>query len=800
MNTQFPDNYSSTLPYFGNCELLPFTPDDSECVWQWVRAEHAHFWGMQQHSLDEVRDFYLTLNQSTHSQAYLLYRDGKPIALTEIYSPDSDQVGKTYDVQSGDIGMHILLAPSTTREPNFSFHVMQFVMQALFSQRANLRVVVEPDVRNHKIHTLNKRVGFIHTKTIQMGEKQAYLGFCTRESFERAIAIEAKINQSQSNKSMLSTAEHLNDTHYAAATRALVRKMISEFCHERLLSPMHLSESTYALTFDGGEYQFNASQMLLAHWNIDSQSIVKIVKEEHGQVQIPLNAQHFVLEFADILGLNGLQLATYLEEVASTLASACFKRQHETLSSSELAQAEFQTLEAAMTEGHPVFIANNGRIGFSSNEYQQFAPECARPVRLLWIAVSNTVAEFTSSIVEQQSDLLANELDITLRDTFNQVLNTHNIHPDNVTLMPVHPWQWQHKLSLIFSSEIANKQIVLLGESDDYYQAQQSIRTFYNISHPSKHYVKVALSILNMGFMRGLSAKYMRVTPAINTWAHSLLSKDATLSECQFSLLQEHSTAGFTTDTFSHSAVGDTPYQKMLAALWRTSPSSLISNDEQLMTMAALLHKDYKGNSLLAALITRSPLSPAQWIQRYLNVYLTPILHCFYKYKLVFMPHGENLILRMHNSVPVGIFMKDIGEEVCLLNADIDLPDNISRICISMPEDIELLSIFTDIFDCIFRFMVEDLVNAGLMSEVQFWTLVSNIIEQYQQAHPELSERFQQYDIFTASFKHSCLNRLQLGNNKQMVDLTDPANSLKFAGELDNPLHLIRSQQFKEAS
>jgi hypothetical protein len=38
-------------------------------------------------------------------------------------------------------------------------------------------------------------------------------------------------------------------------------------------------------------------------------------------------------------------------------------------------------------------------------------------------------------------------------------------------------------------------------------------------------------------------------------------------------------------------------------------------------------------------------------------------------------------------------------------------------------------------------------------------------------------------DLFTLS----CLNRLQLRNNRQMVDLTDPSGALQFAGTLPNP-------------
>ena len=73
--------------------------------------------------------------------------------------------------------------------------------------------------------------------------------------------------------------------------------------------------------------------------------------------------------------------------------------------------------------------------------------------------------------------------------------------------MPVHPWQWENKLAVTFAAEIAQQHIIHLGTGADNYQAQQSIRTFFNRSTPDRCYVKTALSVLNMGFMRGLSPR-----------------------------------------------------------------------------------------------------------------------------------------------------------------------------------------------------------------------------------------------------------------------------------------------------
>ena len=43
-------------------------------------------------------------------------------------------------------------------------------------------------------------------------------------------------------------------------------------------------------------------------------------------------------------------------------------------------------------------------------------------------------------------------------------------------------------------------------------------------------------------------------------------------------------------------------------------------------------------------------------------------------------------------------------------------------------------------------------------------------------------------DLRAERFAHSCLNRLQLRNTLQMVDLTDQSASLIYAGTLANPI------------
>ena len=57
--------------------------------------------------------------------------------------------------------------------------------------------------------------------------------------------------------------------------------------------------------------------------------------------------------------------------------------------------ADYQDVEAAMTEGHPGFVANNGRIGFGIDDYERWAPESGRPVRLVWLACRRELSELS---------------------------------------------------------------------------------------------------------------------------------------------------------------------------------------------------------------------------------------------------------------------------------------------------------------------------------------------------------------------------------------------------------------------
>ncbi|MEE4001203.1 IucA/IucC family siderophore biosynthesis protein [Tenacibaculum sp. FZY0031] len=599
---------------------------------------------------------------------------------------------------------------------------------------------------------------------------------------------------------MTNNIAHLQPDVWKFVNRQLIKKAISEFSHELILTPEFILEEEdggiYQITSDNNKfiYRFKAKKYLLDHWLVDTKSIIKKNKTSE---EIDLDALHFITEFQNTLEIPNEFLATYLEEITSTLSGAAYKYANEKFLANELAERSFQEIERAMTEGHPCFVANNGRIGFNIDDYHVYAPESNHLFKIVWIAAHKKYVTYTAVEGYEYEKLLESELGKEKLASFKTVVKKQNLSLENYIFMPVHPWQWRNKIVAVFGADIAQKNIILVGESNDKFSAQQSIRTLFNASHPEKLYTKTALSILNMGFMRGLSPYYMQSTPHITRWITDLLADDAYLKKNGFTMLGEVATVGY--HNHYYEVLGKTnPHNKMLSALWRESPYTKISSNQRVLTMAALLHVDYQENSLLVSLIEASPYDAGIWVQRYLKAYLAPLLHCFFKHEFVFMPHGENLILVLEENTPVHVLMKDITEEVIVFNEEMYLPEHAKRLFTKTSDTMKILSIFTDVFDCFFRFMAQQLDRYANFSEENFWQLVAECVYAYQEEYPEFSEKYERYDLFVNEFDRCCLNRLQLNNTKQMLSLANPIQSLKLRGTLENPLAKFRKEVASE--
>jgi RimJ/RimL family protein N-acetyltransferase len=175
---------------FGTVRVVPVDPAaDIDLIHGWVAEERARFWGMREAGREGVREIYEYLDSLTTHHAYLLERDGEPVALFQTYEPEADPVGECYEVLPGDFGIHLMIGPARGAvERGFSTVLISVFLAFVMREPGRARIVVEPDARNGKAIARLTRVGFTLGPQIELPEKRAQLAFLSREAYERGLA------------------------------------------------------------------------------------------------------------------------------------------------------------------------------------------------------------------------------------------------------------------------------------------------------------------------------------------------------------------------------------------------------------------------------------------------------------------------------------------------------------------------------------------------------------------------------------------------------------------------------------
>lgn len=796
----------------------------------WLDHPRSAYWGMRGTTVAQVEDFLAGWILSPHRRLFVVRLDGLPVGLAVFYDPSAVELDGHYPHHCGDLGMHLLVAPTRTPVPGTTASVIGAICETAFSvpllsHAPARRVVVEPDVRNTAVHRLNTRAGFRELGPVQLPDKSALLFSCSASDYrESEIGRRTWVISSSSSSSAAEPRPtsarpchpephaHLIGHAMRRAHRHLCAKALAEFSHERLLTPEPDPSDTrvdpvgprapspgrparshrYTVRSGGETWTFRARRLPMEHWVIDEGSVRRDVRGEEAEV----DAQALIIALAPQLGIPEHLMGIYLEEIAATLGSAAFCLHHRDRPSQELAEADLQTIEAAMTEGHPGFVANNGRVGLGLADRHRYTPEARATTRLVWLAARRELSHLATVDGLDEREHTLREFGTEALARCDDQLRQLGLDPADYRIIPVHPHQWDHTIAVAFAPDLARQDLVHLGESGHGYRPQQSVRTFFDLTRPERGYVKTALAVQNMGFTRGLSPRYMRDTPAVNDWVARLVESDPVLRDLGLGILREVAATGYTGDAYhraSDAGISDEgPHTKMIAALWRESPIPRLAADERAFTLAALLHVDPHGRPLVAELIERSRLEASEWLRALLDAYLLPVARCLLAHGLVFMPHGENVILIVGpDHTPRRALFKDIGEEVAVVR-DVPgrpVPPEIRRIRHIVDVETAALSIHTDVMDGVLRHLAAVLDEAGVLDAHMFWALTRHRLLSLaardgagDMHHPTWTA------LFAERFKHSCLNRLQLRDARQMVDLTDQAGSLQFAGKLDNPL------------
>jgi siderophore synthetase component len=545
---------------------------------------------------------------------------------------------------------------------------------------------------------------------------------------------------------------------WAAAGARLVAKALSEFSYEQLLDPRPAGAGRWSLPLPGGvTYTFAGRRRRYDDVRVEPGTVRRADAAGERAADDPTQ---LLLDLHGPLGVAPTTAAHLIRELAATQLADVHIAARPGQTAAELVDGDYATAEAEL-DGHPWLVPNKGRLGFGHADYLRYAPERGAPLRLPWLAVHPGRGSWRAVPGLSHPALLAAELDPADRDRFAAA------HPAGYHCFPVHPWQLEHVVLPLFAADLARGDLVLLGEGADRYLPQQSIRTLTNLDAPRRHHVKLPLSVLNTLVWRGLPTERTLVAPRLTEFLRGVRDGDPFLrAECRPVLLGE--VASVTVEQAGYAALAGAPYQyrELLGCIWRESIAGYLEPGERALTMAALLHVDAAGRPVVAALIERSGLPVAAWVDRLLAVVLPPLLRMLYRHGVVFSPHGQNTILLHRDGLPSRLAVKDFVDDVNVSDQPLpelaDLPADVAAVLLREPADWLCQFLWAGLFLGHFRYLA-DLLEARLgLPEPTFWRLARAQVLAHQDRFPDLADRYALFDLLRERIPRICLNRNRL--------------------------------------
>lgn len=340
--------------------------------------------------------------------------------------------------------------------------------------------------------------------------------------------------------------------------------------------------------------------------------------------------------------------------------------------------------------------------------------------------------------------------------------------------LPVHPWQWQNQIVSVFQEDLRHKRLLFLGEGQEVYRPQQSIRTMANHTSPEKSYIKLSISIINTSTGRVLAPHTVQNAPLVSDWLKSLAADDAYLrDELRVILLGE--IMGMSYDPPAHAQLVQSKSYGIAGCIWRESLHAFLEKGEEALPFNALTSIELNGRPLIEPWVEE--VGVEAWLRQLFEVSVLPLVHFLYKHGIAMETHAQNAVLVHKQGRPVRLALKDFHDGIRFSKNHLGVPEKYPPL-FDTPEYHARVNansfIETSDLDAVRDFMHDAFffINIGELAllmaeyfqydEIQFWALARQVIEEYQARFPELQERFELFDLFVPTIEVEQLTKRRL--------------------------------------
>ncbi len=338
------------------------------------------------------------------------------------------------------------------------------------------------------------------------------------------------------------------------------------------------------------------------------------------------------------------------EELAAQIENsvACTTRYLERGHRSRPAASDLRALtrhaEQSLLFGHPFHPTPKGIEGFSDEDLVAYAPELGTSFALHYLGVAPEL------LVEDRLAAVA-WIPPEVQQQAKALLGADR---GELALLPVHPWQAGHLLQQeAFATLVADGGMVPLGPLGHPVYPTSSVRTVCDPAFATSWKLPLHVRITN--FVRNNPLEHARravdagrlVTALRGGWAHE-----------GFEVLLE---TGYRT-------VDDPALAADVAVLFRENPFA--TREEAPQVVASLLEEGVYGEEPeVVRSVRRATCRPegglpadclAEWLRRYLEISLLPLLAVFSAHGLSLEAHVQNSLLHLEDGWPARFYVRDM--------------------------------------------------------------------------------------------------------------------------------------------
>ncbi|GBF76600.1 IucA/IucC family siderophore biosynthesis protein [Paenibacillus sp. 598K] len=636
----------------------------------------------------------------------------------------------------------------------------------------------------------------------------------------------------------LQVQEALQSHIYACSRERIMRQLLESIIYERLLpceivdgsrevsgdfaaeeSELgHLAESRRVVSkrmgigeqvqWSGETYDMPARRFILRGRQSDGRPVAYIctgrITASFGRIRLDgpvLRVDGARRQSADSLTL--LMVELFRDSAASPAHLAVFIRElEETLLKDTLALhagggwdgpldgADYYEVEARLCDGHRYHPSYKSRIGFDYVDNRTYGPEFGPSLQLLWVAVAKQWTYSAIGSGRSMDALLEKELGPPTVERFADLIRAHGGQPEAYMLLPVHPWQWQRQLAWALAPYIQSRHLIVLGAAGASYRPLQSIRTLHNTDRPEAPNVKLAMSLINTSASRYLSPHSVASAPAVSQWLQAMIDGDAYLrDEAQLVLLHEY--AGIVFDPPPADPCVEPEIYGVLACIWRESLLPRLQQGESAVPFNALGASDRGGVPLIDDWLRAH--GAENWWRELVRRAVVPVVHLLIAHGVALESHGQNMVLIHRDGRPARAALKDFHEGYYYCREALADPGAcpdfaaIHENFVLAPPDAlfeqrSREAVRDTVMDALFLFNLGELIQMleqhyG-MAERSCWTIVVEELEAHRRRHPELSHRYELFDLYAPLCEVESLTRGRLFPEVNAVYTHTVANPL----------------------